>query len=1097
MAYSYIQVVGDGVTSVYTLALSGPSPGYISQDHIFVSYDGILQDQSDREFVTEQQVRLLTVPAGGTVIKVFRESGIENPIVNFEGGAALSESNLDLNTTQMLMLAQEVEDTAGSTTEELDAAVISAAASATSAAASAVTSDAYANTAEDVEIEAGKYSGLHYRNKTQELVDSITATPGDMLKSVYDTNDSGVVDFADTANALGGAQATAITANSAHAASTSNPHGVDADTVNALAKDNTDVYTPTLDYHPATKKTVDDAVISAGAGDMTKVVYDTNDDGTVDSADTAAALTGTQATAITDNTAKVSYSTAASDAVALNTAKVTNATHTGDVTGSTVLTLAEVNANIGSFTAANITVNAKGLVTAATDGSGGSGSGTVIDVQTYGTDTAAITSAFAAAGQGDTVLFSKAAGGYTLTSPVTASFNGIIQGGMNTVTLSGTGGFILSGTKLLFEDFFLNSAATNTASIPACTGVSVTQSYVTVQNVYIDRLDKGIVVTGNVDHNINNIKMRNIKTTAIELANTVGTTMSDIKYDTDTGSYSKVLQGLHVYGEGSQVSDCDFINADVGLKIHGRSVGTTDWNFFNTCFFDQCTYAAYIYNTTTSQQVRGQIFDQCWFASSTGAAGVYITGPAVVDGITFQGCTFINNFQSAISLNSVIKNLDINGCVFSGNSAVSSGTYSTIVSNRTIDGSTEADAALIRNNFFGSWGALANNQNADIQRGNTDATMFIDGNVALSTVTTSNVIAGSSVAPEYGVNFGGIPSASGGGSGDMTKAVYDTNNDGTVNSAHTSAALTGTQATAISSNTSARHAQSHTVASHSDTTATGSELEVLTNGSTTTLHYHSAPSHTIASHSDTTATGSELETLTNGSTTALHYHSAPSHSLNSHTAATGTVDMGGQNLGNTATVSNTGIINYSCGSGSTHNFLHSTSLTAYLASTLLAPNSANTVALGSSGQYWSDVQSQVFHQKGGGYLDTMDDLAVMAEFTPMTTVVNSEEVLDLHPETGTMQIDLNALPELFTNKATIRKEIQTECGPNVTEEHIEILLADPKKAGHLLSRDLGMFGDLTSGAVRQLDIEMKEVFELLMSRITTLENKLKAVGELI
>jgi hypothetical protein len=55
--------------------------------------------------------------------------------------------------------------------------------------------------------------------------------------------------------------------------------------------------------------------------------------------------------------------------VAANTAKVTNATHTGDVTGSTSLTLATVNSNIGSFTNASVTVNAKGLITAASSGS--------------------------------------------------------------------------------------------------------------------------------------------------------------------------------------------------------------------------------------------------------------------------------------------------------------------------------------------------------------------------------------------------------------------------------------------------------------------------------------------------------------------------------------------------------------------------------------------------------------------------------------------------------------------------------------------------------------------------------------------------------
>jgi hypothetical protein len=47
---------------------------------------------------------------------------------------------------------------------------------------------------------------------------------------------------------------------------------------------------------------------------------------------------------------------------------VSNATHTGDVTGATALTLATVNSNVGSFTNANVTVNAKGLVTAVSNG---------------------------------------------------------------------------------------------------------------------------------------------------------------------------------------------------------------------------------------------------------------------------------------------------------------------------------------------------------------------------------------------------------------------------------------------------------------------------------------------------------------------------------------------------------------------------------------------------------------------------------------------------------------------------------------------------------------------------------------------------------
>lgn len=59
---------------------------------------------------------------------------------------------------------------------------------------------------------------------------------------------------------------------------------------------------------------------------------------------------------------------------------------TGDGTasgpGSAALTLATVNSNVGSFTNANITVNAKGLITAASNGSAGSGTVTTVSVAT-------------------------------------------------------------------------------------------------------------------------------------------------------------------------------------------------------------------------------------------------------------------------------------------------------------------------------------------------------------------------------------------------------------------------------------------------------------------------------------------------------------------------------------------------------------------------------------------------------------------------------------------------------------------------------------------------------------------------------------------
>lgn len=67
------------------------------------------------------------------------------------------------------------------------------------------------------------------------------------------------------------------------------------------------------------------------------------------------------------------------------TAAQANATHTGDATGATALTLATVNSNVGTFGSGSlvpvITVNAKGLITAVTTAAvSGGGSGTVTSI---------------------------------------------------------------------------------------------------------------------------------------------------------------------------------------------------------------------------------------------------------------------------------------------------------------------------------------------------------------------------------------------------------------------------------------------------------------------------------------------------------------------------------------------------------------------------------------------------------------------------------------------------------------------------------------------------------------------------------------------
>lgn len=54
---------------------------------------------------------------------------------------------------------------------------------------------------------------------------------------------------------------------------------------NVLTKTNTTAYSPTSNYHPATKKYVDDIALKAGTGDMLTSVYDMNGNGIVDNAE--------------------------------------------------------------------------------------------------------------------------------------------------------------------------------------------------------------------------------------------------------------------------------------------------------------------------------------------------------------------------------------------------------------------------------------------------------------------------------------------------------------------------------------------------------------------------------------------------------------------------------------------------------------------------------------------------------------------------------------------------------------------------------------------------------------------------------------------
>jgi hypothetical protein len=106
----YSRVTYTGAAGQAYWAVSFP---FIQRSHVSVYLDTVLQaDGVDYTWATDAVIQFTVAPADGVVILLERRTPITGPLVDFQNGAQLTESDLDTTAQQAVYLAQELQDDA-------------------------------------------------------------------------------------------------------------------------------------------------------------------------------------------------------------------------------------------------------------------------------------------------------------------------------------------------------------------------------------------------------------------------------------------------------------------------------------------------------------------------------------------------------------------------------------------------------------------------------------------------------------------------------------------------------------------------------------------------------------------------------------------------------------------------------------------------------------------------------------------------------------------------------------------------------------------------------------------------------------------------
>lgn len=113
--YSVNEFPGDGTTTDWNIQFAGHYPGYISINHVRASVtDGGGMETplilSRSNFIQPTLLRIEPAVATGRVLRVWRVTPKDAPIVNYNDGAILTEQNLDTSFHQAVYVSAEMVD---------------------------------------------------------------------------------------------------------------------------------------------------------------------------------------------------------------------------------------------------------------------------------------------------------------------------------------------------------------------------------------------------------------------------------------------------------------------------------------------------------------------------------------------------------------------------------------------------------------------------------------------------------------------------------------------------------------------------------------------------------------------------------------------------------------------------------------------------------------------------------------------------------------------------------------------------------------------------------------------------------------------------